>query len=78
MILIRYDIRDKESLEATNNIFFTLKEMYPNEDVLAFPEEVDILFNVDIDQLINCRKEIDRIIKKKKQEEKEKQITDSK
>lgn len=78
MILIRYDIRDKESLDATNNIFFTLKEMYPEEEILAFPQEVNILFNVSIDQLINCRKEINRIIRKMKQEKEEPPITDSK
>jgi len=78
MILIRYDIRDKDTFDATHSIFFTLKEMYPDEEILAVPNEIDILFNSDINQLLNCRKEIDRIIRKKKQEEKEKQTTASK
>ena len=52
--------------------------MYPEEEILAFPQEVNILFNVSIDQLINCRKEINRIIRKMKQEKEEPPITDSK
>lgn len=63
MILFRFDF-DKHSPEELQVFVNGVKEMM-HEDVIAVPNDVDVLFNCATDYLIYLRDKIDNIIKQK-------------
>lgn len=67
MVLLRFDF-DKHSPEELQAFINGVKEIM-HEDIIAVPNDVDVLFNCATDYLIYLRDKIDNIIKQKDESE---------
>lgn len=59
MIIIRYNIED---LDTTNEIYHMIHESLKNEQVIALPQDWDILFNCSTSDLYYYKEMIENAI----------------
>ena len=61
MIIVRYN-SNSTSFEEINESFLCLKKEFPDEKILALPQDWDILFNCSTSDLYYYKKMIEDII----------------
>lgn len=61
VFILKYS--EKNSLEEVNKLFNELKNIFPNDSIIALPKHTDLLFHCSLEQLYEVKNIIDNAIK---------------
>lgn len=71
MILMRFEFETGDKLDSALKLFEDLQKHYPDEEIVAVPTNVDLMFNCTLDDLIDIRDKLDKTIERIEEKENE-------
>ena len=71
MILMRFEFETGDKLDSALKLFEDLHQHYPNEEIVAVPSNVDLMFNCTLEDLIDIRDRLDKTIERIEEKENE-------